>query len=71
VASPSVPSAAAAFASVPSYDLPIMPVLPLCQSATTSLPSASKPLRRPFSQSIAAGADRLSGVPPVVGQPVE
>ena len=71
VESPSTPVEAAPFASVPSYDFPIIPVRPLCQSATTSLPSLSYPFRRPFSQSMPTTALRWSGFPPVTGQPVE
>jgi hypothetical protein len=51
--------------------LPIIPDLPLCQPAATLLPAASCAVRRPLSQSSAMTALRLSGVPPVTGQPVE
>jgi hypothetical protein len=48
-----------------------MPALPVCQPAVTTLPSLSCAVLRPWSQSIAMTALRLSGVPPVAGQPVE
>src|SRR5690606_1686268 len=70
---PSTPVDAAATASVPLYDVPIIPTLPVDQSATTStLPSGVvTPRARPFSQSITALGASASGSPPTVGQPCE
>ena len=48
-----------------------MPALPVCQLAATTLPFLSCAVFRPWSQSIAMTALRLSAVPPVTGQPVE
>ncbi len=71
VVRPFTPVTAVAMASEPSYDLPIIPVLPLCQSALTISPAALRAVARPLSQLIACLALRLSWLALVVGQPVE
>ena len=48
-----------------------MPTAPVVQSASTSLPSSSKPRARPFSQSITAFVPSVSTRSPTVGQPSE
>src|ERR1700754_4647896 len=68
---PSTPVVAAARGSVPLYDVPVMPTLPVAQSASTcSSPSTLvNPRARPFSQSTTAfGASDSFGAP-TVGQP--
>src|ERR1700753_2605689 len=70
---PSTPVVAAANASVPSYDVPIIPTFPVDHDATTcSSPSGVvKPRARPFNQSMTALAARASLGPPMVGHPCE
>src|ERR1019366_10237577 len=70
---PGTPVTAAASGSVPSYDVPVMPTLPVDQSAlTSSLPvSVVNPFARPLSQSITALGASRSGASPTVGQPWE
>jgi hypothetical protein len=48
-----------------------MPTAPVVQSASTSLPAASEPRARPFSQSITALVPSVSTRSPTVGQPSE
>src|SRR5262245_44263063 len=70
---PSTPVVAAASGSVPLYDVPVIPTLPVHHVAVTaSLPSiVLKPFARPHSQSITAFGASASLAPPVVGQPCE
>src|SRR5690606_17394782 len=70
---PSTPVVAAASGSVPLYDVPVMPTLPVAQSAFTSSPpsGAVKPRARPFNQSTTALGASDSFSPPTVGQPSE
>src|SRR5712671_1557343 len=72
-ARPSTPVVAAAIGSVPLYEVPVMPTLPVHQLALTSLvPSmVVKPCARPLSQSMTAFGASASLVPPTVGQPCD
>ena len=72
-ASPSTPVDAAAMQSVPLYEVPVMPTLPVDQKALTSSPPSGlvKPFARPFSQSITAFGASASFAPPQVGTPCE
>src|SRR5215467_6206262 len=72
--SPFTPVVAAASGSVPSYEVPIMPTLPVDQlvAFTSSLPvSVVKPFARPLSQSTTNFIGRRSGSSPTVGQPCD
>jgi hypothetical protein len=71
--SPSTPVVATPIGSVPLYDVPIIPTLPVVQVAKTSSLEVGlvKPLARPFSQSITAFGPSVSNGSPVVGQPSE
>src|SRR5687768_6695514 len=68
---PSTPVVAAATGSVPLYDVPVIPTLPVVHvAATGSLPSTVvKPFARPFSQSMTAFGASDSLGPPTVGHP--
>src|SRR4051812_19420641 len=71
--SPFTPVVAAASGSVPLYEVPVMPTLPVDQSAFTSVvPSmVANPFARPLSQSMTAlGASDSLGAP-TLGQPCE
>ena len=63
--------AATPLASVPSYDLPIMPTAPVVQSPVTGVPSTVCAVLRPLSQSITATTEATSSLPPTSPQPVE
>src|SRR5678816_686081 len=71
--SPLTPVTAAATGSVPLYDVPIMPTLPVDQAALTSVDPVAvvNPLARPFSQSITALGANRSGASPTVTQPCD
>ena len=71
--SPFTPVVAAATGSVPLYEVPVIPTLPVDQKAFTfSFPSRSVyPSARPQSQSITAFGARDSLSPPTVGEPSE
>ncbi len=72
--SPFTPVVAAATGSVPLYDVPVMPTLPVDQrvATTSSAPSiVVNPFARPFSQSMTALGASSSGAPPTVGHPCE
>src|SRR5262245_36248255 len=71
---PLTPVVAAATGSVPSYDVPVIPTLPVDHDValTSSVPSiVLKPFARPLSQSITALGANSSGVLPTVTQPVD
>src|ERR671918_2284520 len=70
---PSTPVVATPMGSVPLYEVPIIPTLPVVQVAKTSSLEVGlvKPLARPFSQSITALGPSVSNGSPVVGQPSE
>src|SRR5206468_2947509 len=71
---PSTPVVAAASGSVPSYDVPIMPTLPVDHDValTSSVPaSVVNPLARPLSQSMTNFIGMRSGSSPTVGHPCE
>src|ERR687891_492118 len=70
---PSTPVVATPIGSVPLYDVPIMPTLPVVQSAKTCSEDVGlvKALARPFSQSTIAFGPSVSNGSPVVGQPSE
>src|SRR6185312_6322874 len=68
---PSTPVLATPMGSVPLYDVPIMPTLPVVQSAETSVERSVLvyAVARPFSQSITALPASDSLRPPEVGHP--
>src|SRR5215203_3676070 len=68
---PSTPVVAAASGSVPLYDVPVMPTLPVLQLARTGVEPVRVvyPAARPLSQSMTALGASDSFVPPTVGQP--
>src|SRR5512134_3655495 len=70
---PCTPVVAAATGSVPLYDVPVMPTLPVDQVAFTSSPPTGcvYPFAWPFSQSITALGASDSFWPPTVGQPCD
>ncbi len=70
---PSTPVEATAIGSVPLYDVPIIPTLPVVQVASTmtSPERVVKPGARPFSQSTTALPPSVSLGAPEVGQPSE
>src|SRR4051812_41599215 len=72
--SPSTPLTAAASGSVPSYEVPIMPTLPVDHDVadTSSDPVGDvNPFARPFSQSTTNFIGSRSGSSPTVGHPCD
>src|SRR5919109_1284684 len=71
--SPSTPVVATPIGSVPLYEVPIIPTLPVVHVAKTSSLEVGlvKPLARPLSQSTTALGPSVSKGSPVVGQPSE
>src|SRR5258708_6972469 len=71
--SPSTPVNAQASGSVPLYEVPVIPTLPVDQYASTfsSPVGFLKPLARRFSQSTTAFGASVSFAPPTLGQPCD
>src|SRR5690625_3501804 len=72
--SPSTPVVATAWGSVPLYDVPVIPTLPVVQSGDGTFSSEFWPAdgrARRFSQSITAVGASVSSRPPDVGHPSE